>query len=242
MSGLLDIQGFWKREAHLRQALWNDQPMVYAAAWATGDESSIADSRTLGRNQTVERWGWTADARKNIPVEVYSNCESVELLLNGRSVGEKRIADRLAPVVIFAVPNEAGTVEVLGKRGGNTVARFQLKAIGPAERIQLTPDLRTLKSEGRQVSTVEVVVVDRDGNRVPDANPEITVALAGDGRLIAVDNADLTDNTSAQGGKKKAYQGRAVAVVRSGAQPGRVTLRASAAGLTAGETVITVEQ
>ncbi len=243
-AGLLDIQGFWKRTAYLRQALWSDKPMVYAAAWATGDETTIANAnpRAMGRNQAVERWGWTGDARKNIPVEAYSNCESVEVFLNGRSVGEKKIADRLSPSVIFAVPNEAGVVEVVGKNGGSAVARFQLKTIGKAEKIVLNPDLKTIKNDGRQVSTVEVYVVDKDGNRVPDANPAITFELTGSGRLMAVDNSDLTDNTPVHASQKKAYQGRAVAVVRSGAAAGKLTLRATSPDLAADEAVITVEQ
>ena len=243
-AGLLDIQGFWKRDAYFRQALWSNKPMVYAAAWGAGaDESRMAQwPRNLGRTPAEARWDWTTDPRKTIPVEIYTNCDSVELLLNGRSLGEKKIADRLPPALVWAVPNEAGTVEVVGKKAGSPAARFQLKPIGKAERIVLTPDLKTLKSEGRQISTIEVVVADANGNRVPDAAPDITFEVSGAGRLLAVDNASLTDSTSGQAGQKKAYQGRAVAIVRSGAQPGKVTIRATSPGLAAGEAVVTVEQ
>ena len=242
-AGLLDIQGFWKREAHLRQALWSSQPMVYAAAWGAGaDESRLAEwPKNLGRIPLVERWGWTADPRKNIPLEVYTNCDAVEVLLNGRSLGERQIPDRLLPALVWSVPNEAGTVDVVGKKGGSPAARFQLRSIGLPAKIELRPDLKTLKGNGRQVSTVEAHVVDRDGNRVPDADHTITFEVTGPGRLLAVDNADLTDSSPVHAKQKKAYQGRAVAVVRSGAQPGKVTIRATAPGLTAAEAVLTVE-
>ena len=240
-SGLLDIQGFPKPDAYLRQAMWSAKPMVYAAAWGAGDETRMAQwPRNLGRNQLTERWGWTGDARKTIPVEVYSNCDSVELLLNGRSLGEKPVPNALPPALLWAVPNQPGTVEAVGKKAGVAVARFQLKTVGMPARIALSPDLAALKSDGRQVSTVELTVVDADGNRVPDAAASINVEVSGAGRLIALDNSDLTDNSSAQANHKKAFQGRAVAVVRSGAQPGSITVRASAAGLTAGEAVLKV--
>jgi beta-galactosidase len=242
-AGLLDIQGFWKRDAYLRQALWSARPMIYAAAWGAGaDESRIAEwPKNLGRTPLVERWDWTGDPRKNIPVEIYTNCDSVELLLNGRSLGEKQVADRLLPALIWAVPNEPGSVEAVGKKGGSVAARFQLKSIGKAERIELSPDLSVLKSGGRQVSTVEVQAVDGAGNRVPDAGQTITVEVRGAGRLVALDNSDLTDTTTVQSKERKLYQGRAVAVVRSGAQPGKVTLRTTAPGLTAAEVVLAVE-
>jgi beta-galactosidase/beta-glucuronidase len=241
-AGLLDLEGFWKPEAYLRQALWSAKPMVYAAAWAAGsDEARMAGwPRNLGRTPLVERWGWTGDPRKSIPVEIYTNCDSVELLLNGRSLGEKPIADRLLPALLWAVPNEAGTLEVVGKRAGVAAARFQLKTIGQPERLELSPDLKTLQSDGRQVSTIEVRAVDRDGNRVPEAAQTVGFEVLGAGRLIAAGNADLNEESPATGSHAKLYQGRAVAVVRSAAASGKITVRATAPGLPAAEVVLTV--
>ena len=217
--------------------------MVYAAAWGAGaDESRMAEwPKNLGRTPLVERWDWAGDSRQNIPVEIYTNCDSVEVLLNGKSLGEKPVTDRLLPALVWAVPNEPGPVEVVGKKGGIAAARYQLKSIGKPERIELRPDLTTLKGGGRQVATIEAQAVDRAGNRVPDAGQTLTFEVTGAGRLIAADNADLTDSTPVQAKERKLYQGRAVAVVRSGAQPGKVTVRASAPGLTAAEVVLTVE-
>jgi hypothetical protein len=242
-AGLLDLEGFWKPEAYLRQALWSDKPMIYAAAWGAGaDESRMSDwPKNLGRTPLVERWGWAGDPRKNIPVEIYTNCESVELLLNGRSLGEKPVTDPLLRALLWAVPNEAGTLEAVGKKAGVAAARFQLKTVGPPERIQLSPDLKVLKDGGRQVSTVEVTVVDRDGNRVPEASSTVSFEVAGAGRLMAVGNADLTDHSPSTVSQIKVYQGRAAAVVRSGAQPGQITVRATSPGLAAAEVVLTVQ-
>jgi beta-galactosidase len=242
-AGLLDLEGFWKRDAYFRQALWSDKPMVHAAAWGPGlDESRMADwPKNVGRTQAEERWGWSSDPRKNIPIEIYSNCDSVEVLLNGRSLGEKPIADRLLFGLVWAVPNEAGAVEVVGKKAGAVAARFQLRTLGPPARIELIPDLKTLKNAGRQVSTIEVHVVDRDGNRIPNAAQTVTFEITGAGRLIAVGNADLTDGTPVAGNQTKLYLGNAVAVVRSAAGPGKIAIRATAPGLTAGEAVLTVE-
>jgi beta-galactosidase len=217
--------------------------MIYAAAWDAGaDESRLAAwPRNLGRTPLVERWGWTGDPRKNIPVEIYTNCDSVELFLNGKSLGEKPIADRLVPALLWSVPNEAGTVEVVGKQAGAVAARFQLKTIGPPERIELTADLKTLQNAGRQVSTIEVRAVDRDGNRVPNATPTVAFEVIGAGRLIAASNADLADGSSAVASQTKLYQGRAVAVVRSTAATGKLTLRATSPGLPPAELVLTVQ-
>jgi hypothetical protein len=237
-AGLLDLEGFWKRDAYLRQALWSDKPMVYAGASAP---AAAGGGRGIGRPEPVERWGFPNDTRKTVPVEIISNCQSIEVFLNGRSLGEKSIADPLAPTLTFEVPNEPGTVEMAGKKGGVIAARFQLKTVGPPARIELVPDLKTLKNAGRQVSTIEVSVLDRDGNRVPDAAAAVTFEVAGAGRLIAAGNADLTDPTPVTGRQTKLYRGRAVAVVRSAAGQGKIAIRATAPGLPPAEVVLAVE-
>ena len=83
-------------------------------------------------------------------------------------------------------------------------------------------------------------MVDRDGNRVPDAAQTVGFEVVGAGRLIAVGNADLTDLSPATVSQARLYQGRAVAVVRSAAASGKITVRATAPGLTAAEVVLTV--
>jgi hypothetical protein len=243
-SGLLDLQGFWKRDAYLRQALWSEQPMVYAAAWSPGaDESRMTNwPRSFGRVPAAERWGFPDDARKNVPVEIYSNCDSVEALLNGRSLGEKPVSDRLAPALIWSIPNEPGKVEFIGKRAGAAVARFELASVGQPYRIVLKPDLTTLKDGGRQVSTIEVTAVDRDGKRVPDATAVVTFEVTGGGRLAGVGNGDLSDGTPGTAHEVKLYQGRAVAIVRSGAASGEAKVRATSPGLQPAEVGIAVQR
>ena len=135
-----------------------------------------------------------------------------------------------------------GRVEVVGKRAGVAAARFQLKNVGPAEGLALAADLKTLKNAGRQVSTVEVSLLDAKGNRVPEGDAEVTFEVSGAGRLMAVGNGDLTDGTPATANRIKLYQGRAVAIVRSGAGAGKVTLRATAPGLKAAEVTLAVEE
>jgi beta-galactosidase len=175
--------------------------------------------------------GVADDPRKSIPVEIYSNCDSVEALLNGRSLGEKTISDRLAPALIWAIPNEPGKVEFIGKKGGERVARFELGSVGQPYRIVLSSDLKTLKNGGRQVATIEVAVIDREGKSVPDATPMVGFEVTGAGRLAGIGNGDLSDGTGATAREIKLYQGRAVVVVRSGVGSGEIRVRATSSGL-----------
>jgi beta-galactosidase len=151
------------------------------------------------------------------------------------------VADPLVPALLWAVPNEEGSVEVRGRKAGAVAARFQLNTIGPPARLELTPDLSTVRAGGQQVSTIEVHVLDGNGNRIPDADLTVGLEVSGQGRLLAVASADLTDTTPATAEEVRLYQGRAVAVVRSGTEPGRITVRATARGVAPAEATIAVE-
>jgi beta-galactosidase len=216
-AGLLDFCGFRKPQSYLRQALWSDRPMVYAAAQDA-------------RKRVVEHWNWTGDERKAIPVEVYTNCDSVELYLNGKSLGAKTVADRLEPVLRWEVPNEPGTVLAVGKRGGAEAARFELATAGPADRIMLSVDRTELRAAAGEFANVEIFLVDAAGRKVYGPDHGISVQVSGAGELAALDSGDPLDITPVQSSQRSTWKGRALALVRASSR-GAITVRVSGTGL-----------
>ncbi|MBS1857406.1 MAG: DUF4982 domain-containing protein [Acidobacteria bacterium] len=216
-SGLFDLCGFPKPQAQLRAALWRDRPMVYVA---------VQEGRAA-----VEHWNWQGDSRPALPVVVYTNCDSAELFLNGRSLGAKSVTDRAQPILRWDVGYEPGELRVVGKRAGAEAAHFALTTAGEAAALRILPD-------AVDPTHVEIRVVDAAGRRVYGATNEIAVSVSG-GELVAVDNADLRDVSPVHAGSRKAYQGRILAIVRKPAG-GAVVVKASAAGLTAGEATVTL--
>jgi len=242
-SGLLDFCGFRKPLSYLREALWGDRPMVYAAAYearpGAGPRTDFAAGARPGR--LVEHWNWAQDARKTIPVEAYTNCDTVELFLNGRSLAEKPVADPLEPVLRWDVPNEPGTVRVVGKLQGREAATFELATAGAPRRLELLPDRDRFSADSEDLVSIEIRVTDAQGRRVFAANQPITVQVTGSAGLAALDSADPTDITLASSPRRNAFEGRILAIVRSTGQPGTVTVRASSPGLESGETTLSAK-
>jgi beta-galactosidase len=186
----------------------------------------------------AEHWNWSGDARKVIPVEFYTNGDSAELFLNGRSLGEKKVAGPHDPVLRWEVPNEAGVVRAVGKQGGVERARFELATTGAAEGLRLRSDAEP-GGPGSRVVQVEIEVVDTSGRRVATANPEVTIEVSGPGVLAALDSGDIRDTTPVGAGKRKAYEGRLFAIFRTTGS-GKILIRASAPGLKAGEAMLEI--
>jgi beta-galactosidase len=236
-AGLLDLCGFRKPLSYLREALWSARPMVYVAAREPGP-ARANQNRPVA---VVEHWNWAGDSRKAIPVEVYTNCASAELFLNGRSLGEKPVADSLNPVLTWEVPFEPGVLRAVGKRDSKEVARFELATAGPPHHLRLTPDRATLAAGGQDLSNVAMEVVDAQGRRVYQAGTAVEVQVTGSGEFAALDTGDIADISPVAANHRKTYQGRALVIVRAGTAPGTIAVRASAPGLQPAEAALTVK-
>jgi len=170
-------------------------------------------------------------------VEVYSNCEQVELFLNGRSLGAKARPADDAPRN-WLMPFEAGTLKAVGMNKGRVVATHELRTAGRPARIMLTADRAGLAPVWDDVSYVTATVVDSNGVVVPGANDLIKFKASGPGRIAAVDSADNNSHEPFQAEQRRAYQGRAFALVKATGPRGRITVVATASGLGGGSITI----
>jgi beta-galactosidase len=166
-------------------------------------------------------------------VEVYSNCEQVELFLNGQSLGVKERPADESPRV-WKVPFAPGLLRAVGTNRGKRVATHELRTAGRPAKILLSADRNTLAPAWDDVVYVAATVVDANGMVVPNANDLITFKVTGPGAVVAVDSADNNSHEPFQANARRAYQGRCFAMLRASAPAGRITLTASSPGLMAG--------
>jgi beta-galactosidase len=244
-SGLLDHTGGFKPIAYERQSWWSDKPMVYMARRVAAQRASPTDPGYETGPVTAVRfpqtlfpdWNNSGGANVAVNVEVYSNCEEVELWLNGRSLGSKRLPGDAAPRN-WSVPFEPGTLKAVGKNKGQAAATFELHTAGKPAKVMLSVDRQRLTPDFDDVAYVTATVVDADGVMVPDAAQLISFQLKGPGMIAAVDSADNSSHEPFQSSERKAYQGWCIAIVKARAA-GAITLSASAPGLSG--SAITIE-
>ena len=164
-------------------------------------------------------------------VEVYSNCQEVELVLNDRSLDSKpRNADDSART--WQVAYEPGVLKAIGKNAfGQIVATHELRTAGRPAKIVLYPDRMSISPAWDDVSYVEVTIVDDKGVLVPTASDLVTFKITGPGVVAAVDSGSIASHEPFQAMQRKAFQGRCVAMVKATGAAGRITLTAQADGL-----------
>ncbi len=234
-NGDFDICGWKRPQSYYRDALWKaDQVSVFVHAPTPSFPEVNAELASWSKwnwDDVVDHWTWPGQEGKTLRVEAYSSCEEVELLLDGRSLGRKPTGVAEAYRARFDVPYAAGKLEAVGYRGGKRVSSAQLQTAKAATGLKLTADRKVIEADGNDLSYVTVEITDAAGTRLPTADQQLSFALTGPGRIVAVGNADPRSLESSVGNQRKAWRGRALVIVQSTGEAGAIGLTATSPGL-----------
>ena len=219
-AGLLDLCGFKKPLAWFRQSLWSEKPMVYLC---------VSGAPGTRRANTAEHWNWPSNSTVN--VICYANCPEVSLTLNGKLIGTKKSSEAVNGVLNWQIPFEPGTLKAIGRVNGQDVCDYFLQTAGTPSRIELLPDTKELRTDGKDVSHVEFRIVDENGVRIPDAVAELKFELTGPAKVLGLGNGDLNNVESCQGDTHRVFRGHGLAILQTTKTAGAVVLSATSPGL-----------
>jgi hypothetical protein len=187
-------------------------------------------------------WNWSGQEDRPIDVWCYSNCDSVELFFNDRSLGVGR-RNNGAEHFSWQVPYQPGTLAARAMQGGKVVCFREIRTAGAPAKIVLTQvmaalvgnqQITPLQADGRDVALVQAAVVDQNGVVVPDATNMIQFSIEGNEKIIGVGNGDMASHEPNQVSYRKAYNGYSVAIVQSTTQPHAFTVVATSPTLASG--------
>jgi beta-galactosidase len=178
-------------------------------------------------------WNWEGKEGQEISVWCYANCESVELFVNGASVGSQTVKKN--GHLEWKVKYAPGAIEARGSSGGKVVLTERQETAGPAARLVVETTKATLRADGQDCCQVNVKVVDAKGLMVPTAGHMLTFAVEGPGEVIGVGNGDPSCHEPDKGTQRSAFMGLGAALVQAGRSPGAMKVKVSARGLEAGE-------
>jgi len=164
--GVLDLCGFPKDCFDYLKAWWTEEPVVLLSP----------------------HWNWAGREGKDIKVRAFSNCDEVELFLNGKSLGKQTMP--IHSHLEWTVPYEAGILSAKGYKDGKAAASAKEETAQAASAIALSADRTSIHADGEDVSVITVEVKDAKGRPVPTAANEIEFTLEGPGKIIGVGNGD----------------------------------------------------
>ena len=236
-SGVIDTCGFKKDGFYFYQSQWTDKPVLHV----------------------FPHWNWEGKEGQIIPVTCFTNCHTVELFLNGRSLGVKGYAfPRLGMEGRWGnLPNRAkvlrttgdlhlswdvlyepGALRAVGTKDGKIIATAEIFTTGQPASIGLSSDRESLVTDQQDVAHVAVYILDDKGRVVPTANNEVTFEIEGAGLLLGTDNGDSASHEDYKSNRRKAFNGLCLAIVKSNGKPGRIHVKAVSPALQAASVII----
>ena len=233
--GIVDTAGIPKHDFYLYQSQWvsaKKKPMVHLLPHWNWENRDLASK--------VE------DAQGKIPVRAYSNAASVELFLNGQSLGVKKFnkkqtsdgrtyqegANAKELYLEWKVAYQPGTLEAVARdEAGKEIARDKITTAGQPAGVRLVKEEHAIAADGKDLTYIYYEIVDSEGNVVPTANNLVRFQLHGQGQLVGVDNGEQASRerykAQADGSWiRRAFNGKGVAIVKSTEQAGKFTLTA----------------
>ncbi len=201
--GIVDTCGFPKDSFFYYKAWWGKEPVLHL----------------------FPHWNFAGEEGQEIPVWVHSNLDEVELLVNGKSMGSKKVPH--LGHVEWKVRYAPGAIEARGSKGGKVVQTVKRETTGEAVTLRLTSDRMEINADGQDVAVLKVEALDQQGRPVPTANHLIEFKVTGEGALIGVGNGDPNCHESDKGSKRSLFNGLAQVIVQANKTAGSIQIEAS---------------
>ena len=222
--GILDYCGFPKDEAYYLKSWWTDEPVLHI----------------------FPHWNLQGHEGEEVEVWAYSNCDEVELTVNGKKLGRQPMPrnGHLKWKTVY----EPGKVVAVGYKNGKRILTEKIETTKPAAKIVMKTDRQMITADGRDVSVVTIELHDQNGRIVPDACNMLKFTLEGNGRIIGAGNGDPQYMGEDHPKEKDcrafsipAFNGLAQVLIQSSQEPSALRLTANGEGLKTGIILITTK-
>jgi beta-galactosidase len=211
--GLMDVCGFPKNIYYYYKSWWTDKDVLHISP----------------------HWNWHGQEGKPIHVWVNSNADNVELFLNGKSFGKKKMPRNSH--LEWDIPYHPGIIKAIAYKNGRKITN-QVETTGDPVKVNLVADRKIFSSNGQDAIVINVSVVDAKNREEPDAGNLIRFTVKGDAKIIGVGNGDPSshepDKCLGNQWQRKLFNGKCQVIVQSGKSPGIIEFEAQSDGLITG--------
>jgi len=211
-SGRIDLTGLPLGEAYYTRVALEREPGPFIAVCPVNHTGDRHSPSAWKMSNAIPSWSWRGCAGKPANVEVYARAHSVELLVNGRSVGKKALKHDC--VARFRCTYEDGTAEAVSyDAGGKELGRCVLRTASPETTLRAVPEEMSVQPGG--LCHIRLQYTDENGILKPLERGILSVEVSG-GKLLGLGSACPYSELGYCGAKTDTYYGQALAVVRAG--------------------------
>lgn len=229
-NGIIDWCDFWKPVSYYIKSFYTTQPMVKITVFdAAANQTRVWNDVAMKDLKMTDSWNWQPGQK--LTLFTFTTGDEVELFVNNKSVGVKKLKDFPRAKIAWELNYEPGTIKAIARKDGKDIAVDEIKTAGKPERIVLKTDSAHMQANGMDLAYITVNVVDANGTLVPDAVNDIHFEIKGVAAIAGVGNGNRMSDELFVADHRKAFEGKCLLVLRSGHIKGKVQVKATTAGL-----------
>ena len=235
-SGRIDLTGKPLGEALYTRVALEREPGPLIAVCPVNHTGEKHSPSAWKMSNAIPSWSWNGCGGNKADVEVYARAASVELLVNGKSMGKKAMKNDC--MAKFRCTYEDGTLEAVSYDGaGKEIGRTCLKTAAPETQLRAVPEKSGVRPGG--LAYIRLQYADPQGTVKPLERGILSVEVTG-GRLLGLGSACPYNEIGYHTNSTDTYYGEALAVVQAGIS-GSVTLRVTD-GTRSGEVMVPIQK
>lgn len=230
-----DLSGNRRPQAYYRKVMWGLDEGIHL--FTTHPELTGKPFYGMGWHWEDVKPDWSFAEEyigKPVKLSAYADCDEVEFVVNGRSMGKVKPEELKA---FLEVPYEPGKVEAIAWRNGEKAASDVLVTAGKPAKLVLQPEKTCIAADGMDLVFVTAAVVDEAGIPVIAQPVEISAQVEGAGKLAGLGSGNPCTEENYGTGKRMTFNGQVLICVRAGKEAGEILVQVNAEGLT-GDSVV----
>ena len=241
-AGTIDINGVRRPISYWRETVWGLRDEPYIAVHRPQGHGRTLNVGRWAWDDVLSSWAWDVEDGSPIVVDVYTDADEVELLLNGESVGIQPVGIEVGGqprgfIARFETEYRRGTLKAVPRTRRKTGATAELRSLDGEVTLHATAERERIGSVPNDLAFIHLTLRDEAGTLAVDAGATVEVSVEGPGELLALSSARPDDEAGFGGFAHATHEGRLLAVVRP-TRTGRIRLLAMSASGSASVDVI----
>lgn len=230
---MLDLTGQAEPSLHRYEFIWGgflDKPVhaLYLASQPPVHNGKPPIATSYRWTDTVDGWTYEGYEGKRTFVDAYTDADSVEIFINGKSAGKAQVKDYFAKIPCIYEPGEL--VGVGYDADGQEIYRTSVRTADAETVLTVKTDKNILRAGGQDFCFADVYVTDKNGTVKLLPDYDVKIEVVGAASLQGYGSAAYKNSEHYDQHHHKSWQGHLQAVLRSTEKTGPVTVTFTADG------------
>lgn len=217
LSGTADlgITGERRTISYWRETVWGLRSTPYIAVVRPDAPAAETLQRSLYTwSDSLSSWSWPGHEGTPTTVEVYSDADEVQLLLNGDEAGRAPAGRSHRFIAAFEITYQPGELTAVARTDGEETGRTTLRSASSEVHLRAAADRDDLRADDTDLAFIDIALTDEQGILHVMGDTTVTVTVSGNGHLQGLASAALSSDDDYTAASCRTFHGRAVAVIR----------------------------